>query len=210
MYTYNREAFFKCYRVQFGNLTVRKVKGIEFLLSKLEKSTRIDTNPKRAYTLATVKWETADTFEPITEYGSKKYLKSKKYWPYIGRGYVQLTWLYNYRNFGKAIGVDLVNIPGLANDSEVAWKVLEIGMTDDYETQGLEKSLDPNFTSKTLEDYFDNGKCDYKYARKIINPRDYASYEPIAEMARKFHNCLVRSIITEEDIPNPRGLDTKL
>lgn len=207
MYTYDRETFFRCYRVAFGRLTQSKVDGLEFLLSKLETSKRIDTNPKRAYVLATVKWETADTFQPITEYGSKKYLKSRKYWPYIGRGYVQLTWRSNYDSFGRAIRVDLVNNPELANDKKVAWKVLEIGMTDDYETQGIERSLDPNFTSKTLEDYFDNGKCDYKYARKIINPRDYDSYEPIAEMARKFNNCLTRSIITEKDIPEPRPME---
>lgn len=207
MYTYNRESFFTCYRLSFGKLTDRKVTALEFLLKQLEKSTRVDSNQKRAYVLATIKWETADTFEPITEYGSKKYLKSKKYWPYIGRGYVQLTWRSNYINFGKALHVDLVNNPGLANDKKVAWKVLELGMTDDYETQGLEKVDDPNFTSTTLEDYFDNGKSDYKNARKIINPRDYDSYEPIAEVAVKFYKCLTGSIITENNIPEPRGLE---
>jgi hypothetical protein len=207
MYTYNREYFFNCYRITFGKLTAKKVKALEFLLTKLEQSERVDSNQKRAYTLATIKWETADTFEPITEYGSKTYLKSKKYWPYIGRGYVQLTWLSNYRQFGNAIGIDLVNIPGLANDQEVAWKVLEIGMTDDYETQEIEKALDPNFTSSTLEDYFNDGKCDYENARKIINPKDYKSYKPIAEMANKFYTCLTGSIITDKDIPEPRGFD---
>ena len=207
MYTYDRDSFFKCYRISFGKLTHSKVGSIDFLLSRLETSTRIDTNQKRAYVLATVKWETADTFEPITEYGSKKYLKSKKYWPYIGRGYVQLTWETNYRNFGNAIHVDLVNNPLLANDKKVAWKVLEIGMTDDYETQEYQKGEDPNFTSKTLEDYFDNGKCDYLNARKIINPRDYDSYKPIAETAEKFYNCLTRSVLTSRDIPEPRVLE---
>ena len=207
MYTYNREYFFICYRNTFGKLTIKKVKSLEFLLSKLEKSTRVDSNAKRAYTLATIKWETADTFEPITEYGSKAYLKSKKNNPYIGRGYVQLTWRTNYFNFGNAINIDLVGNPVLANDPEVAWKVLEIGMTDDYETQGLEKVDDPNFTSSTLEDYFDNGKCDYENARKIINPKDYKSYKPIAEMANKFYGCLTGSILTEKDIPESRGLD---
>ena len=207
MYTYIRKNFFNCYRVTFGKLTQRKVDALEFLLSKLEKSKRIDSNAKRAYTLATIKWETADTFEPITEYGSKKYLKSKKYWPYIGRGYVQLTWRSNYKNFGNAIRVDLINNPKLANDPEVAWKVLEIGMTDDYEIQGWERSQDPNFTSSTLEDYFTDMKCDYENARKIINPRDYKSYEPIAKMAEQFYECLTGSIISEEDIPEPRGLE---
>lgn len=207
MYTYDREFFFNCYRNSFGKLTPKKVKAIEFLLTKLEQSKRIDSNAKRAYTLATIKWETADTFEPITEYGSKTYLKSKKYWPYIGRGYVQLTWLANYKKFGNALRVDLVNIPGFANDPEVAWKILELGMTDDYETQEYQRGEDPNFTSKTLEHYFTDSKTDYLNARNIINPRDYKSYEPIAEIAKKFYSCLTGSIITEKDIPAPRGLE---
>lgn len=206
MYKYIRKHFFNRYRNAFGRLTTKKVQALEFLLSRLETSERIDSNQKRAYTLATIKWETADTFLPITEYGSKTYLRNKRYYPYIGRGYVQLTWKDNYDKFGKAIGADLINYPTLANDPVYAWKILEIGMTDDYETQGLERSQDPNFTSSTLEDYFDDGKCDYENARKIINPRDYKSYKPIAKVAEQFYECLTGSIISEEDIPEPRGL----
>ena len=45
-----------------------------------------------AYMLATVYHETAARMWPITEYGSESYLQGKEYWPYIGRGFVQLTW----------------------------------------------------------------------------------------------------------------------
>jgi hypothetical protein len=43
---------------------------------------------RMAYVLATAYHETAHTMKPI-EMGGEKYLQSKKYWPYIGRGYVQ-------------------------------------------------------------------------------------------------------------------------
>lgn len=209
MITYNRDKFFYCYQTKFGKLTLKKQNSIEFLLQQLENSHRINTNEKRAYVLATIKWETADTFEPITEYGTKKYLKSKKYWPFIGRGYVQLTWKSNYEAFGKALKIDLVGNPVLANKREIAWKILELGMTDDYELQTNIKIVDPNFTSKTLEDYFNN-KCDYLNARNIINPKDYKSYKPIADIAEKFYSCLTYSIIDDRIVPNPRGLELNI
>jgi putative chitinase len=43
---------------------------------------------------------------------------------YRGRGYIQLTGKENYQRVGKAIRVDLVSNPDLANDPKVATKVL--------------------------------------------------------------------------------------
>lgn len=34
------------------------------------------------------------------EIGSDSYLQSKPYFPYIGRGFIQVTWSYNYASFG--------------------------------------------------------------------------------------------------------------
>lgn len=44
-----------------------------------------------AYVLATAYHETAHTMKPVREMGGEKYLRSKKYYPYVGMGYVQLT-----------------------------------------------------------------------------------------------------------------------
>jgi hypothetical protein len=184
---YDRKKFFDIYRTRFGKLTQGQVDGLEFLLSKLEQSERIDTNSKRGYVLATIAWETAYTYQPITEYGSEIYLKSKKYYPYIGRGYVQLTWADNYRKFGKALGIDLLAHPEYANEPETAWKILEMGMTDNHGVQ------DPDFTKYTLEDFFNAEKSDFTNARKIINPADYKSYQPIAVRALQFYEALENS-----------------
>ena len=43
---------------------------------------------------------------------------------YKGRGYVQLTGRANYRNIGTTLGIDLEGVPDLANDHEVAAKIL--------------------------------------------------------------------------------------
>lgn len=181
----NREKFFSNYRLYFGKLQQGQVDGLNFLLDKLEASQKIVHSNYEvalamwAYVLMTVKWETAGTYQPVTEYGSQKYLRSKRYYPYIGRGYVQLTWEGNYGVFGMRIGVDLINNPELANDPETAWKVLEEGMTD-------LTPQDPEFTGKSLEDYFNDERIDFYNARKIINPKDWDSYNPIAKGSAKF------------------------
>ncbi|WP_328770507.1 glycoside hydrolase family 19 protein [Streptomyces sp. NBC_00286] len=42
---------------------------------------------------------------------------------YYGRGPIQLSWNYNYKAAGDALGIDLLNNPGLVqNDAAVAWK----------------------------------------------------------------------------------------
>lgn len=196
---YNRELFFSLYREHFGRLRSSQMNGILFLLDKLEHSKRIETDSKRSYVLATVAWETAYSFLPITEYGSDQYLKSKRYYPYIGRGYCQLTWLNNYKLFGSALGIDLVNHPELANERETAWKILEMGMTDNFGIQ------DPDFTLYTLEDFFYGYVKDFYNARKIINPKDYKSFRPIAIMAENFYNCLEGSLIAAD--LEPKGLE---
>lgn len=70
--------------------------------------------------LATVAVETAYEFKPIKEKGGSAYLMSKPYFPYYGRGYIQITWKYNYAAYGKALGIDLVGDPDLALDPNVA------------------------------------------------------------------------------------------
>jgi predicted chitinase len=42
---------------------------------------------------------------------------------YFGRGPMQLSWNYNYKDAGDALGLDLLNNPDLvANDPSVAWR----------------------------------------------------------------------------------------
>lgn len=109
-----------------------------------------------AYILATTYHETAHTMRPVTEYGSQSYLRSKSYWPYIGRGYVQLTWRENYAKYGIA------DTPEKALDPDFSAYVLIDGMT-----RGV-------FTGRKLSDYFNETKNDPVQARRIVNGMDRA------------------------------------
>lgn len=140
-----RKIFYDNYRLQFGRLTQTLVDRLNFLLDKLESSAF--NEHECAYILATIMHETGykdNMFAPITEIGSQAYLKGKRYYPYIGRGFVQITWYENYLKFTKLLNIDLVNHPEYANEPEAAWKILEIGMT-----KGL-------FTGRKLQDYFNS------------------------------------------------------
>ncbi len=199
----NRQKFFAGYKAAFGSLTQGQVSGLESLLSSLERDKEIAYITYMAYMLATLKHETADTFQPITEYGGQSYFN--KYDPvladtatrratarangntqkgdgykYRGRGFVQITWKNNYRRLGEAVGCDLVNSPEKALDPVVAYQVMSYGMR-----KGI-------FTGKKLADYMSANKADYREARRIINALDKA--DTIKSYAINFEKVLRNSI----------------
>jgi len=160
-----------------GKLTTSQVQALEYLVRRC---TEAGMNyPEGAYTLATVYHETAATMLPIKERGSDEYLKSKKYYPYIGYGYVQLTWKDNYERIGKLIGVDLIKNPEKALDPEVASEIMVLGMLRGWFTGA-------GFQKKRPVYKYD--RISYIRARAIINGTDKA--EAIAEYAMVFEKAL--------------------
>ena len=65
--TINREKFFDGARKKFGSLSQSQVDGYNFILNELDCHNL--SIPEKAYILATIKWETASTMQPIAEYG---------------------------------------------------------------------------------------------------------------------------------------------
>lgn len=77
----------------------------------------------QAGALATVAVETAHTFAPVEEafwLDDVWRYANLRYAPYWGRGYIQLTWDYNYQSYGGFIGMDLYGQPDLALEHQTA------------------------------------------------------------------------------------------
>lgn len=144
-----------------------------------------------AYVLATAYHETAHQMRPVREYGGEKYLKSKPYYPYVGMGYVQLTWKANYEKAGKKLGVDFVKHPKYLLDPKYSAPILVIGMKEGW------------FTGKKLSDYIDLHRSDFTGARKIVNGTDKARL--IADIAIRYNSLLLAEGYGVEpaDAPSP-------
>ncbi|MCD6387937.1 MAG: hypothetical protein J7L69_00905 [Desulfobulbaceae bacterium] len=143
---------------------------------KLECQTRgLGLNPQIAYVLATTQWETNQTFEPVREayWVSENWRKNNlRYYPFYGRGFVQLTWKNNYEKYSRILGVDMVSDPDIAMQPKVALFVL---------IHGFKTGI---FTGRKITDYIDETKTDFVRARRCVNGSDKA-YE-IADLAKKF------------------------
>lgn len=128
-----------------------------------------------AYVLATTQWETNQTFQPVREayWLSEAWRKKNlRYYPYYGRGYVQLTWKNNYEKYSHMLGVDLVGDPDKAMKPGIALFVLVHG----FKTGA--------FTGRKISDYINSHQADFIGARRCINGTDKA--HAIADLAKSF------------------------
>ncbi len=135
-----------------------------------------------AYLLATAYWETARTMRPVIEayWLSEEWRKKHlRYWPWYGRGFVQLTWENNYKRAAKETRVAMDKDPDMALNPAVAAQVAVIGMKEGW------------FTGKKLSDYITLKNSDFRNARRIINGIDKAG--EIAEYAKQYDALLKAS-----------------
>mgnify|MGYP001605446985 FL=1 len=139
-----------------------------------------------AYILATAYHETAHTMKPISEMGGEKYLKSKKYYPWYGRGYVQITWESNYKQYGITNADDALK-------PEVAMHVLFDGM------------LNGKFTGRRLDRYVNLEKSNFASARQVVNKLD--DYILIAKYATEYDEQL-KALSYGEEGPEPKVEET--
>lgn len=76
--------------------------------------------------LGTIAIETASTFEPVREaYWLPELWRQRnlRYYPWYGRGFIQITWESNYQDASRAIGVDLTVDPDRAMEPSIAAEV---------------------------------------------------------------------------------------
>ncbi len=202
MYNLNRARFFADFTARTGlTLSLSRRNGLDWLLTGLERDPNLRLLREAAYVLATIRWETMHTFQPIRErrFNRERFpreaARQDRYWNtgYYGRGYVQITWEDNYRKAGVGLAgsrfrIDGVNIvvgaetfvdhPGWVLDPAVSYAIAAAGMHHGW------------FTGKKLSNYIANNppRTDYVNARRIINGLDRA--QDIAQYAMQFELLL--------------------
>ena len=142
---------------------------------------RNTTLEQAAYILATARWETNHTMKPVEEaywLSDAWRAKNLRYYPWHGRGYVQLTWERNYLRAGKKLDRDLTTDPDAVMNPQVSAEILVIG------------SLEGWFTKHKLTDHINADRKDYINARRVINGTDKA--ESVAALARKYEASLIK------------------
>ena len=175
--------FFAAVRKAFGPLKQSQVDGLNLLVAAM----RGWPLAYAAYGLATAWHETAKSCEPVEEAyylgaGAEAYRRRLRYYPWHGRGYVQLTWEENYRRADDALGYGgrLLADRAKAMDPLVAARIMRHGMEGGW------------FTGKALRHYLPTkGKADHRQfalARYIINGQDKAA--KIADHALIFQDAL--------------------
>lgn len=196
----DRDKFFAYARqhVFGGSMSAEQVRGMTATLDEWETRKLTDLR-KLAYILATKKWETAHTMQPVRETRAKTDLEARQnlagVWyavpdpitneSYYGRGDVQLTHKRNYAKMtallGQRFSVDLVTNPDKALDPVIAVAIMFEGMLRADSGFG-------DFTGVALEDYFNDEKCDWLNARRIVNGTDHAA--DIMSIALGFYAAL--------------------
>jgi len=181
--------FLGAYAKRHGPLQDWQREGLTFLYERVLRDFPIV--PQAAYVLATIRWECADRWQPITEIGNVAYFSKYDAEPiaprlgntqpgdgyrYRGRGFVQITGRANYQKFSDRLGVDLIEAPSRALDRLLSYEIMRLGMTE-----GL-------FTGKKLVDYITAEATDYVNARRVINGVDQA--HKIAEYASEIEGMI--------------------
>ena len=184
--TINRRYFFDSVRGSLfaGHMSQDQVDGMNAILDYAEQSGTDDRH--LAYILATIFHECAQTMQPVTEYGSQSYLQSKPYYPYIGRGLVQITWESNYQKQDTKLGLggSLVANPDRALEWPIALAICFGGMYEgDFTGVGLPKYITCTDPTTDTTDFFN--------ARKIVNGLDCASQ--IQGYAQQFANAITHA-----------------
>lgn len=184
--------FFARVRAHLGPLSQSQIDGFQRLLQAF--GVAAWPIAWAAYGLATGWWETNKRMQPVEEgyyLGAKAaaFQRKLRYYPYFGRGDVQLTWRgddrephYGYARADAELGLngELLKDPSLALRPDISAKVMVRGMEAGW------------FTGKTLSDYLPHSGAAaadaFRQARRIINGQDKAA--EIAGIAAMFQAAL--------------------
>ncbi|MGA0614923.1 glycoside hydrolase family 19 protein [Paracoccus sp. KR1-242] len=191
----DRRIFFDQIRPLFGGrLNQPQVEGMDAILNSWERRNPNGDLRWLAYVFATAFHETARTMQPVREafWLSENWRRRNlRYYPYYGRGYVQLTWSENYARAGSFVGVDLVRNPDLAMLPAHAATIIFVGMEAGWfrgDSRGRH----------TLTRYFNRNVNDPVGAREIVNGREIKTINGrrvlIASVIAGYHDAFLRAV----------------
>ncbi|MER9436055.1 hypothetical protein [Mesorhizobium sp. M0618] len=175
-----------------GSLKQITVDNINKIVSYWAQAYSDNVEQQLAYILATVLAEVGRDMNPVRETFARsdeqaRYrLRHKAYaqstppygHAYYGRGYVQLTWIYNYQRQEDKLNIPLVKFPDMALATEIAVQILVGGMMDG----------DFNGSGRGLEFYINRKRVDFVHARRTVNVLNRAS--EIAGYAEAFWDAI--------------------
>jgi hypothetical protein len=149
-----------------------------------------------AFIMATVQHETANTYKTVQEcwwLTDEWRRQNLRYYPYYGRGYVQLTWKTNYQKYSDILGIDLVSNPDRASEPQIALFILVHGMAN-----GI-------FTGRRLGQCINVNRTDFVNAAKMVGGISRTHH--IANLAQQWLTRLNNLPCTEENIVEASDLE---
>jgi hypothetical protein len=178
----NKAKFFDHCRLKFGGLSADQDSGFDTVLAACAAAPLSHA----AYMLATAWHETNKTMQPVREayWLSETWRQSHlRYFPWYGRGYVQLTWEFNYKKADDelALSGSLVANPDRAMEPSIAARIMRKGMDEGWFTGVWLGKVLPLRGTATREQYMN--------ARTIINGHDKADL--IEDYAQIFERALI-------------------
>lgn len=184
--TIDKATFFATVRGRLGPLKTAQVGGLETCLAACDGAPLAFA----AYMLATAWHETNATMQPVREayWLSEEWRRTHlRYYPWYGRGYVQLTWQDNYAKADREAAAahlidpgDLLATPDLAMRADMAAFIMRKGMTYGWFTGVTLAAVLPSQGVAT--------RAQYMNARTIINGRDKADL--VEDYAQAFERAL--------------------
>lgn len=188
----NEQAFFESLRGSgiFGNgLKPDQVKGLQTVCSAAKAANW--PIAYTAYALATACHETAYTMQPVREayWLTENWRRNNlRYFPFYGRGYVQLTWKDNYAKADRELNLSgqLTGNLELALDPDIAARIMVRGMQEGWfaaDRTGKRHTLARHLPASGAASV-----AQMTSARRIINGTD--KNDKIAAEAMKFQKAL--------------------
>ena len=178
-----------------GSFKQSQVEGMTAILDEWDKRKPDGDQRWLAYMLATAFHETAQQMQPVkeaywlSEDWRKKHLT---YYPYYGRGYVQLTHKGNYEKAGKYVQDDLVAHPDNALKADFAAAIMFVGMEEGW------FRASSSGTRHALPRYFSTAVNDPVGARNIINGKEWKKVDGkkvlLATIIAQYHDTFLEAL----------------